>query len=214
MNALEKAWRRQDLTRYLQRWASSELPPVPPAFFEFEKRAFDLGCGIGKFILEQSEKQPGWAFLGVDKGSLRAGKMQHRMRHRTTPNLFGLHANAIPVLAGMPAASLDLLTIFYPNPWWPNKHRQKRWAFHPLLPQLISLLRPDGQLILTSNEQFYLAEFAYAMANHPRIHHCQMSYAGPVLEKTGRTHFESKFLSEGTPCGQLTFKKVQEDQGT
>jgi len=207
VKAQEKAWKRQDLTRYLQRWEGCELPEIPEAFFAFGKRACDVGCGIGKFILTQSEAHPDWAFLGIDKGSLRAGKMHRRLKALPRPNLFGIHANAIPVLARMPANSLDLLTIFYPNPWWPNKHRQKRWAFHPLLPQLVELMRPGGQLILTSNEAFYLAEFAYAMAHHPRVHGMALTYAGPIRESEGRTHFETKFLGEGTPCGQLTFQK-------
>lgn len=208
VEALEKAWRRQDLRRYLVRWEASTMPDIPKAFFQFEKRACDVGCGIGKFIHTQGPLNPDWGYLGIDKGSVRAGKMMRRLHNEPCGNVFALHANAIPVLAAMPAESLDLLTIFYPNPWWPPKHRQKRWAFHPLLPQIATLLKPGGQFIITSNEAFYLSELLYAVQNHPKIRSLVTEYAGPIQVEEGRTHFETKFLNENTPCGELRFVKT------
>jgi len=207
IEALEKAWHRQDLNRYLTRWRTSKIPEVPLAFLNFDVRVCDIGCGIGKFIHSQGPIHPDWGFLGIDKGSVRAGKLQNRLTNLPCPNVFALHANAIPVLASLPPNLLDLLTIFYPNPWWPNKHRQKRWAFHPLLPHLVRLLKPGGMLLIASNEAFYLAEFLYAMTHHPSIEKVQVVYAGPIEETVGRTHFETKFLQQNVPCGELRFRK-------
>lgn len=207
IQALEKAWRRQDLQRYLTRWSTAKLPPIPPAFFQYTKRACDMGCGIGKFIMQEGAKRPEWSFLGIDKGSIRSSKMLNRLQGDPRPNVFAMHTNAIPILASMAPESLDLLTIFYPNPWWPNKHRQKRWAFHPLLPHLCRLLRPGGSLWITSNEGFYLQEFLYAVTHHPAIENINLEYQGPIQVTEGRTHFETKFLAEGTPCGELRFTK-------
>jgi tRNA (guanine-N7-)-methyltransferase len=206
--ALAKAWSRQDLGRYIQRWENSQIPEVPEAFYGYEWRAVDVGCGMGKYILAASDAHPNSGFLGIDKGSMRAGKMLERSKIANRPNLFCLNTNAIPLLAAMPDQSLDQLSIFYPNPWWPNKHRAKRWQYHPILPKMFSLLKPGGQLILTSNERFYLAEFDYTVRNHPDIADTEQVYAGPVTLTEGRTHFETKFLTTGEPIGEIRYHRI------
>ena len=176
----------------------------------YAKRAVDVGCGFGKHLIEQCRLQPDQGFLGIDKGSLRGGSMVKRFEAEGCPNLFGLHGNAIPILAAMPDDSLDLITIFYPNPWWPAKHRKKRWSYHPLLPKLVSLLRPGGQILLTSNEDFYLGEWEYAIKHHPAAKDVMIhEYSGLIRVTEGRSHFEAKFLAEQTPCGEVVFSKTR-----
>ena len=203
--AMHKAWARTDLARYLTRWPEASVPPVPEVFWSYAWRAVDLGCGFGRHLIEQSGRHPERGYLGIDKGHLRGGGMVQRFRAAGRPNLFGLHGNAIPILAAMPAASLDQVTIFYPNPWWPAKHRKKRWSHHPLLPHLTALLKPGGCIVLTSNEAFYLREWIYALTHHPAVTGMALVEAGPIRRDAGRTHFETKFLAEGTPIGEVRF---------
>lgn len=207
--ALAKAWARQDLERYVTRWDSSSLPPISEAFFGYAWRALDVGCGMGKYILRESEAHPDRAYLGIDKGSMRAGKMLERSQMANRPNLFCLNTNAIPMLAQFPDGTLDQLSVFYPNPWWPNKHRTKRWQYHPILPKMFSVLKPGGCMILTSNEAFYLAEFDFAVRHHPEIAGMVREYAGPVQETEGRTHFETKFLELGEAIGEVRFRRTE-----
>lgn len=206
--AMRRCWSRQDLKRYLQRWRHSRVAEVPGSFWTYSWRACDIGCGLGRFSMERSGTHPNRAYLGIDKGYRRGGTMVQRFAATERPNLFGLHGNVIPILAGMPESGLDLITIFYPNPWWPRKHRKKRWSYHPLLPKLTRLLKPDGTLLLTSNEGFYLSQWIYALQHHPGIAGMVMEYAGPVRESLGRTHFETKFLKQGTALGEVRFRKA------
>ena len=206
-DALAKAWRRQDLALYLRRWENAPQPAPPPEFLHYSWRACDVGSGFGKYLLKAAERFPDRGFLGLDKGSLRGGAMVRRFREKELANLFGLHCNAIPFLAALADQCLDQLTLFYPNPWWPPKHRKKRWAYHPLLPKLVRLLKPGGEILLTSNEAFYLSEWIYALNHHPAIENLDLVYAGPIRVVEGRTHFETKFLKEGVPCGEVVFKK-------
>jgi len=208
IEAMHRAWRRADLTRYLARWAETEVPPIPPGFLDYAYRVCDIGCGFGRYLIRESTRHPDRGYLGIDKGSLRGGKMCSRFAATGNANLFGLHTNVIPVLAAMPESLLHELTIFYPNPWWPAKHRKKRWSYHPLLPRLIDSMVPLGTLTLTSNEAFYLREWRYALTHHPEVaDRVEVTYAGPIRETEGRTHFEVKFIEEGTPCGEVTCRK-------
>lgn len=208
IDALHKAWERQDLKRYLQRWKDGYVPPFPEAFWSFSWRACDVGSGFGKFSLEQSALWPSRAYLAIDKGNRRGEGMCKRFSDAARPNLFGLHGNAIPILASMPPQSLDLLTIFYPNPWWPTKHRKKRWSYHSILPRLFSLLKPNGCIMLCANEAFYLSEWHYTLCHHPDATHLHEEFVGPVERDTGRSHFEEKFLQHHIPCGEIRFRSL------
>ena len=208
VEAMAKAWTRADLVRYQKRWARGWVPPVPREFMAYSWRACDIGCGFGKYLLRESALHPDRAYLGIDKGNLRGGSMLKRFETANRPNLFGLHCNAIPFLASLPDRCLDSITVFYPNPWWPSKHRKKRWPYHPLFPKLAALLKKGGVLLVTSNEGFYLEEWVYAMDHHPAIQAMAPIYRGPMVETEGRTHFETKFIEAGTPCGELRFQKI------
>ena len=208
IEVMHQNWARHTLDRYLVRWANAYVPAVDERFWSFPHRVVDLGCGLGKHLLAQAALKPDHGFLGIDKGKFRGGGMTERFEAAGHGNLFGLHGNAIPILAAFPDQSLDAITIFYPNPWWPVKHRKKRWSYHPLLPKLAALLRPGGTVLLTSNEAFYLAEWVYALEHHPaaaplleRVH------VGPLTSPTPRSHFETKFAAEGTACGEVVYRR-------
>ncbi len=207
VEAMRKSWQRQDLTRYLQRWSAASVPQPSQAFWDYPWRGLDVGCGFGKYVIDQTEKHAERAYLGVDKGYLRGGGMIKRVAGSGRANLFGVHANVIPVIAAMPDASLDQITVFYPNPWWPKKHYKKRWPYHPVAPKMIRALKPGGVIILTSNEAFYLGEWQFALENHPEISGMTPSYAGPIRAQEGRTHFEIKFIEEGVACGEIEYRK-------
>lgn len=209
--AMRKVWRRHTLDRYVQRWDDAYVPDVPEELWSFDWRACDVGCGFGLFAFRESGRHPERAYLGIDKGTRRGSKLLQRIEVLQRPNLFGMHGNAIPILARMPAESFDLLTLYYPNPWWPTKHRKKRWSYHPIVPRLIELLKPNGELLLCSNEGFYLSEWLFTMQNHPAAEGTiEEVYVGPVTVDLpeSRSHFESKFLQAGLPCGEIRFRKL------
>ena len=208
--AMTKIWSRHRLEPYLRRWENAYIPTIPEGFFDFSWRACDVGCGFGKYLIRESARYRERGYLGIDKGRLRGGHMVNRFQRTGRPNLFGLHGNAIPILAAFPDAALDQITLFYPNPWWPPKHRKKRWSYHPLLPKLIRLLKPGGTILLTSNEPFYLGEWIYALEHHPHLQGLERQYVGPVAVLEGRSHFETKFLRENTPCGEVRYRKKKD----
>lgn len=208
IKVMYKTWERVDLERYLQRWELDTIEARPAALDEFSWRGLDIGCGFGRYIIEIAQQHPECGYLGIDKGTLRGGNMKKRVEAAGVENLFGIHGNVTPVLVGFPDAYFDEITIFYPNPWWPSKHRKKRWAYHPILNKIIDVLKPGGRILLTSNEAFYLAEWQYCLQHHPHAKDLMtLDYSGPIQQTVGRTHFEAKFLAEGTPCGEVRFVK-------
>ena len=205
--ALKKEWQRHDLQRYLKRWENAYVPDIPKGIWDFKEKILDIGCGLGKYILNQAENNKNQGYLGIDKGTIRGGKMTHRIKESGLDNIFGIHGNAIPLVASMPDSLFDRITVWYPNPWWPPKHRKKRWSYHPLLPEILKKLKPGGEFWLATNEAFYLKEIETTLNNYPNLTLGQIIYLGPIQEKTGRTHFETNFINHQVACGEIRFKK-------
>jgi len=205
---MERCWRRNDLARYLQRWDDAYVPGLPEALWSYEWRGCDVGCGFGLYVIEESEKHPQRAYVGIDKGTRRGGRLARHCEALDRPNLFALHGDAVPLLAAMPDASFEQLSILYPNPWWQPKHRQKRWAYHAIFPKMLSLLKPGGELLLCSNEDFYLREWYFALTHHPdAADTLEEVYVGPIRSTEGRTHFEVKYIAAGVACGEICFRR-------
>ncbi len=200
---LRRIWARIDLQKYLLRWENTNLVEIPHSFFDFEQRSIDVGCGLGAYIIRESAIRPKMAFLGVDKSSHRASMIENRIDQTRHKNLFFAHTNIVPFLCQFPDQSLDEITIFYPNPWWPRKHRKKRWSYHPLLTKLASVLKPNGRILVCSNECFYLAEWLEAMNHHPSFSNYQISYVGPARFEQPRSHFEKQFVSRDMILGEI-----------
>lgn len=204
---LMRCWSSGHLERYLLRWQHASVPKVPEAFWAYPWRGCDVGCGMGRYVLDQSRRHPERAYLGIDKGSRRSGVFGRRAECSDLPNSFVLHANATPVLAQLEPGCLDAVTVFYPNPWWPRKHRQKRWPYHPLFAKFIEVLKDGGSLTMCSNEAFYLSEWKVALEHHPAAQEMHLTFVGEVPLDSRRTHFEAKFLGSGIACGQITAVK-------
>lgn len=203
LEVMRRIWERTDLTRYLDRWKRSVKVPVPVEFWEFDKRCLDIGSGLAAYALDQARAHRDTGFLAVDKSRNRSGVAQSRADAEQLANVFVMNTNVIPLLAELPPASLDEVTVFYPNPWWPKKHRKKRWSYHPMLSALTSVLRPGGRLLLCSNEAFYLSEWLAACRYHQAFNGMSVSYVGPIRVTVPRTHFERQFMARGMSLGEI-----------
>ena len=117
LEKMQKSWRRADLNRYLRRFMHIPVPEMPDEVWSYERIHLDVGCGQGLFVFTEAARHPKTAFVGVDKSPVRINRLKERSLGMC--NVFPLHTNVTPLLARLPDESLDGLTIFYPNPWWP-----------------------------------------------------------------------------------------------
>lgn len=154
----------------------------------------DSGCGTGHSTAYLAGLYPRSLVVGVDKS---------RARLAACPEL---PANALLVraeladfwrLAAAAGWSLSHHCLFYPNPWPKPGQLKRRWHAHPVFPDLLAL---GGRLVLRSNFELYVEEFARALA-----------LAGVVDAKVVSLEvdepvspFERKYLLSGHRLFQLT----------
>lgn len=171
-------------------------PPFEPTHFDIE-----IGAGVGLFALNYSLKNPDRYLVAIEKTKNKFSKFKRRFDNHTRINLIPIHANAIFWISHqVTAKSVDRYFILYPNPC--PKDPQKRFFRTPFMSWLIETLKPGGQIILASNEEFYIDEARKQGKSWGLKLINDEIYTGPP-----RTHFEKKYLMRGEICWNLVFCK-------
>jgi tRNA (guanine-N7-)-methyltransferase len=129
-------------------WHEHFVNGSPPQFL-------DIGCGMGKFLLETALAEPHKNILGLEVREYAVEWIQ-RVIQGERPN--GMLGNAEALwysvangLGCIETASIEKIFYFFPDPWFKKRHQFKR-AFTPLfLDECARVLHPEGALYLMTD---------------------------------------------------------------
>ena len=117
----------------------------------------DSGCGTGESTVLLARRYPDCLVVGVDKSAARLDKAP-----QLPANARLLRADLADIWRLMDDAGWKLAQhyLLYPNPWPKPAQLKRRWHGHPVFPDLLVL---GGRLVLRSNFEVYVDEFARAL---------------------------------------------------
>lgn len=118
----------------------------------------DSGCGTGESTAVLAQEHPDCLVVGIDKSRARLGKAPELPANARLVRAELADFWRLADEAGWRPAHHYLL---YPNPWPKPAHLKRRWHGHPAFPDLLAL---GGRLVLRSNFELYVDEFARALA--------------------------------------------------
>jgi len=164
----------------------------------------EIGCGVGWHPIAYAQNNPDRKLIAIEHTAEKFKKFEGRFQKHQLKNLLPVHANAISwVTTHLKEESLDRVLLLYPNP--NPKDRSKRWICMPFMKQLLSCLKNEGELVMASNEGFYIEEVLDYAQNFWKL-----KLMKHEAVKIPRTHFEKKYLQRGETCTELVFKKIIE----
>jgi tRNA (guanine-N7-)-methyltransferase len=112
----------------------------------------DLGCGAGHFLFRLWSHDPAAYYIGVEIRKALVDDINRAARRRNHAPIRGVYANLLFDLDALfPQASLDLITINFPDPWFKKRHKNRRVLSPPLAHALVSALKPNGGLFFQSD---------------------------------------------------------------
>lgn len=130
----------------------------------------DIGCGRGHFLLTMAQQEPHWNFLGLE---IRRSLVEQASVWQAELGLTNLHyifcnaSNSLrPLLASLPAGSLQRVSIQFPDPWFKQRHRKRRVVQPALVQDLAIYLAEDGLVFLQSDVEIVAKEMCDRFANH------------------------------------------------
>jgi len=184
---------------------------LPKAIFEdFESVYFEIGAGTGDFILSLAGANRDTACVAIERCRHRAKRLVIKSKNTGLNNLFSFRGNIIPAMIhGVPDSTLDRIYILYPCPWPKSSQRKNRWYLHPVMPHFLRCLKPNGMILWTSDQKFYIDEAEYVSRTHfglKTLVHSELrvnDWNGLKSFPLGRTKFERSFMAANHPCYEL-----------
>jgi tRNA (guanine-N(7)-)-methyltransferase len=181
--------------------------PLPLDKFMLPSQRFEveIGCGNGRFLVAQAQKNPKIFYLGIERMKMRVRKVERKVRRLELQNLKVLRLDAVYTFYYLlPPHCISTVYVFFPDPW-PKRHHHERRLFSPLfLDALWSRLIVGGSLQVATDHQGYFTEIQRRLTGDERF----QAIAPMQREADEQTDFEIKFREEGLPIMACGFKTL------
>ena len=164
----------------------------------------DVGCGKGRFLLARAHANPSTNFLGIDRLLKRLNKVDAKAVRSNLTNVRLVHLEAAhAVECFLPAGSVSVFHIFFPDPWPKRRHHRRRLFSPAFLDALIRGLIPGGHVNIATDYTDYFTEIAKLLRRDPRFEEV------PAFQpsEAERTNFELTFMGVGAPISRGSFRK-------
>lgn len=147
----------------------AEIPAVVGRRAPGQRLEVEIGCGNGHFLEEYCARNPQVLYLGIELKAGRCEKACRKVERRGLANAFVIEARAEEVLELLPESSVDLVHIYFPDPWPKSRHRRRRFLRMPNLDRLAGLLSPGGGILFATDFFDYYLHTKLLFALHPRL---------------------------------------------
>ena len=120
------------------------------------RRVLEIGFGMGDSLVAMADQNPQDRYLGIEVHRPGVGKLLSEVDKRCVKNLKVFAEDAVQVLEeAIPQESIDLLQIFFPDPWHKKRHHKRRLIQPDFVELLVSRLSAAGHLHLATDWQPY-----------------------------------------------------------
>ncbi len=154
----------------------------------------ELGSGDGSFLLEWAGRRPDHNFIGVERLLGRIRKLDRKGLRAGLVNLRGIRLEASYVMEYLlPAASVETLHVYFPDPWPKRKHRKYRLVNSRFTEVAASTLSPGGVVCLRTDDASYFAQMTEVFQANPNFASAEI----PADLKSVLTDFEREFQARG-----------------
>jgi tRNA (guanine-N7-)-methyltransferase len=162
----------------------------------------DLGCGDGAFLFALAKQTPEKNFLGTERLLHRVKKACRKAD--TIDNMRVLRIEtSYAVRYLLPAGSVEMFHLLFPDPWEKRKHHQRRIVGLEFLRAIHAALAPGGVLRVVTDHRDYFDKIREVAARSGDFQ-VGTNGAGNYPAST----FEEKFKEQGLDLYRLELRKA------
>ena len=169
----------------------------------------EIGSGQGHAIVHAATSRPDTDFLAIEVFRAGLARTMLDADRAGARNLRLVEANAPEVLQHLlPAASVDELWVFFPDPWHKKKHTKRRLVADGFAQIAAAALRDGGVLRLATDWEDYARQMRDVMAAAPEFEPAFEGEWAPRFEGRVLTAFERKGARVGRDIRDLSYRRV------
>ena len=193
-------------------FALDEVPAPLVAHEFFGRRApleIEVGSGKGLFMQTACELRPERNFLGIEMACKYARHAAGRLAKRELTNGKMISGDGLRLFREfLTDESVDAVHVYFPDPWWKDRHRKRRVMKPDFLRDIQRVLIPGGSLHFWTDVEEYFQTTLDLIAAEVRL-----EGPLPVPERPAehdldyRTHFERRMRMHGEPVYRSEFRK-------
>ncbi len=175
------------------------------------KCVLEIGFGSGYSLLEMAKSFPQQNFIGIETHLPGIGTLLQGIGAEALQNVRIYYADAVEVLAQcIPDQSLDVVQIFFPEPWPKRKHHKRRLIQPIFVDLLITKLKTGGTIHLATDWQNYAEHMMKVLSDVPGLTNQAglQQYANRSTQRPVITKFEQRGRQSGRVIWELQFVKV------
>ncbi|QOJ23117.1 MAG: tRNA (guanosine(46)-N7)-methyltransferase TrmB [Gammaproteobacteria bacterium] len=186
---------------------SENLLDLDRVFGRQVPKILEIGFGMGESTAAIAKSHPENDYLGIEVHTPGVGSLLNQIEQHGLTNLRIIQHDAVAVLQHMlPAACLDGIHIFFPDPWPKARHHKRRLIQPALVTRLCSHLKPGGYLHAATDWEDYAEQILHVLSQEPQLNNTAMDYA-PRPDYRPLTKFEQRGIKLGHGVWDLIFRK-------
>lgn len=174
------------------------------------KTNLEIGFGSGQSLFEMAKSYPAENFIGIETYLPGVGSLLGAIEETELSNIRVYYADAVEVLQQcIPEESLDVVQIFFPDPWPKRKHHKRRLIQENFVKLILSRLKKNGMIHLATDWQHYAEQMMTVLSSIPELKNAKapFEYADRSSQRPIVTKFEKRGQQSGRDIWELQFVK-------
>lgn len=204
--ALDELWPRFGIDH------DDKLLDLDTIFGRSAPRVLEIGFGNGASLLKMAQDNPDTDYLGIEVHRPGAGNLLLNIELAGVTNIRVMTDDAVDILKQqIPDASLDLVQLFFPDPWHKKKHHKRRIVQPDFAQLLYKKLKPGGCFHMATDWQHYAEHMLEVMTAAEGFKN--LSATNDYVERPESrplTKFEQRGHRLGHGVWDLMFEKIDE----
>lgn len=194
----------QWLPRY--RYPAGGLAPAS-VFGNSHPCTLEIGFGNGENLAHQANKHPEINYIGLEVHRPGVGHLLQQAAAAELNNLRVSTDDATHFLTHLPPACLDVVQIFFPDPWPKKRHHKRRMIRPDVVTAVARTLKPGGSLLLATDWDNYAEQMMEVMSQHAAFQNTRADNGFAARADRVLTRFEARAHRLGHKIHDLHFRR-------
>ncbi len=169
----------------------------------------EIGSGKGLFLLNASQDHPERLFLGIEIAKKYARFAAYRLAKHDRQNAKIIRGDAMQFVGEfIPDDSVSTIHIYFPDPWWKERHRRRRVMQPVFVAEIQRVLKPAGVLhFWTDVEEYFQSTCDLIVENSDLKGPLDVTEEPAGHDMDYKTHFERRMRRNDHPVFRSQFTR-------